>query len=49
MWKMDVKIVFVWCDRWMDGFSTFFVSEDGLVYKHKMDRVSPLMIDLSHP
>ena len=38
------------CDvRWMDGFSTFFVGEDGLVYKHKMDRVSQSMIDLNNP
>jgi len=30
--------------RWMDGFSTFYIGDDGLVYKHKMDRVSSVAI-----
>jgi len=33
----------------MDGFSTFFIGEDGLVYKHKMDRVRSSAIDISDP
>ena len=28
----------------MDGFSTFYIGDDGLVYKHKMDRVSSVAI-----
>ena len=43
-------VVFINCvcyGRWMDGFSTFYVGENGLVHKHVMDRVSnPMMSHL---
>lgn len=26
---------------WYDGFSTFYVGEDGLVYKHVADKMMP--------
>ena len=42
--QFSALIVVIFFCRWVDGFSVFYVGENGLVYKHKMDRVSNWMI-----
>lgn len=34
------EIVFLTKFRWFDGISTFYVGKDGLIHKHKADRVN---------
>jgi hypothetical protein len=35
------KLFFFIFFRWYDGFSIFYVGDDGLVFKHIVDRVMP--------
>jgi len=34
--------------RWYDGFSTFYVGGDGLVYRHVADKVCGVHMRLDH-
>lgn len=38
LWKL--KEVFEGQEAWYDGFSTFYVGSNGLIYKHVVDKVS---------
>ena len=37
LWKL--KEIFEGQESWYDGFSTFYVGNDGSVYKHVVDKV----------
>lgn len=37
----DIKRLITEPDTWMDGFSTFYVGEDGKIYRHTADKVMP--------
>lgn len=39
LWKL--KEIFDQQEAWYDGFSTFYVGPDGLIYKHVADKVMP--------
>jgi len=37
----DIKKLLTQTDTWLDGFSTFYVGEDGKIFKHTADKVMP--------
>lgn len=36
-----IYIIYIFTNRWYDGFSTFYVNNDGKVFKHVVDKTMP--------